>query len=118
METFGERLLHVINNNPDYRSISAFARKVGVSNVTLYRIIDGKNEASKKIVDAIFQYFPIQDAVWIQTGQWVINTHEEENKILKTRIRSLEKKLRDVKKLWRNRNESLLTGGVQMEISM
>jgi plasmid maintenance system antidote protein VapI len=80
------------------QKISVFARKVGVTNVSLYRIIDRKNEASKKILDVIFKNFPIENEVWIQTRQWVINPYEEENEILKTRISSLEKRLRDVKK--------------------
>ena len=117
MNTFGERFLYAIKHS-DLKNVSRFARSIGVTNVTLYRIIDGKNEPSKKIIDAIFESFQIEDAVWVLTGQRIFNKYQAENKALKEKVTFLEEKVNEIAKFSRNRKSPCSPIAYQTELNM
>jgi plasmid maintenance system antidote protein VapI len=102
METFGERLKHLIKSS-ELKTIKNFSHKVGIHEVSVSNIVRGKNNPSFDVIIACLDVFSDEEVLWLMTGRKHQTELELENKQLKEKVVFYERKLRSAVKSFSNR---------------
>lgn len=102
MKTFGERLRSLIKSS-DFKTIKSFSEKIGVSEVTVSRIVTSKNNPSYEFIMSCLEVFNDGDVTWLVTGRFVQEELKLENKHLKERLQLSENKISRLAKYSSNR---------------
>lgn len=77
--TTNERIVEVIKWQ--MASPSSFAKKIGFNQSNLSKIINGKREVPKNLIDGILKIFPEVNEVWLRTGEGSMLKEVEKSEI-------------------------------------
>jgi len=88
---FGSRLKQLIKTS-EYKTINNFAESAGVHANSISRIVSGQNNPSYDLIISCINLFPNTDMFWLLTGESSESKLAIENKMLRKRIFSLERK--------------------------
>ncbi len=94
METFGQRLKQLIKQS-EYKTVKKFAEKAGLHDVSVSKIITGRNNPSYDVIIICLQLFSETEVLWLLTG----NMNEMQEKIQRLERENLNAKreLDDIK---------------------
>ncbi len=94
MDTFGKRLKHLIKQS-EYKTVKRFAEKAGLHDVSVSKIITGRNNPSYDVIITCLQLFSDSEVLWLLTG----NMNELQEQIQKLERENIEAKreLDDIK---------------------
>jgi len=98
--------------------IKDYADLIGVTPATFSNIFKEKTLPAGKITKSLYWILTPEEIAWVFTGKEYKSDVNLELEKERARNKALERKLREVKKLWRSRKESLLNQPVQMEFSL
>lgn len=68
MDTFGKRLKHLIKTS-EIKTVKSFAERVGMNDVSISRIITGRNNPSYELIEACVKNFSDTEIIWLLSGR-------------------------------------------------